>query len=110
MIEESEVLQSACPERAPSHATRSPMVLIPQDPETRAQARAEILMRVTEFITTHKGHAVSHCRQSGEYESLHVVCETCHETLMVIFEYEEKGPVIAGENVLMSANQTRFLS
>ena len=71
------------------------MVPIPQDPEGRAKVKAEILMRVIEFIGTHKGHAVSHRRQSEELESLHAVCETCHETLTVTFEYEEKGPLIA---------------
>jgi hypothetical protein len=70
------------------------MVPIPQDPEGRARARAEILMRVIEFIRNHNGHAVSHRRQSEEYESFHAVCETCHETLTVIFEYEEKDPLI----------------
>ena len=95
MIEESRVPQSAQPERAPSQGTRSPMVPIPQDPEGRARARAEILMRVIEFIRNHNGHAVSHRRQSEEYyESFHAVCETCHETLTVMFEYEEKDPLI----------------
>ena len=50
MIEESQVPESARPERAPSHGTRSPTVPIPQDPEGRAGARAEILVRVIEFI------------------------------------------------------------
>jgi len=95
MIENPRVRESARPERAPSQGTQSPMVPIPQDPEGCARVRAEILLRMMEFIRKHKEHSVSHYRQSEEYESLHVVCETCHETLTVTFGYEEKGPSIA---------------
>jgi hypothetical protein len=65
---------------------------IPKDPEECARLKAEILIRLIEFIGTHKGHAVSHRRQSEEHESLHAICETCHETLTVMFAYEEKAP------------------
>ena len=91
MIEELQVPERTPPERAGSQRTSPPMVPIPQDPEGRARVRAAILMRVMEFIGTHKGHAVSHHRQSEEHESLYAVCETCHETLTLMFEYEEKA-------------------
>ena len=90
MIEEPPVSERTALERACSRRTLHPMVPIPKDPAGRARVKAEILMRVIEFIGTHKGHAVSHCRQSEEHGSLHAVCETCHETLTVIFEYNEK--------------------
>ena len=67
--------------------TRSSMVPIPQDPVGRARVRAEILMRLTEFVTSHKGHALSHSRHTGDRDSLRASCETCQETMTVIFEY-----------------------
>lgn len=65
------------------------MVPIPNDPERRAGVRAEILRRVLEFVGRHKGHAVFHCRQTEDYEALSAVCETCRETMTVVFEYQE---------------------
>ena len=69
--------------------TRSAMVPIPNDPERRAGVRAEILRRVLEFVGRHKGHAVFHCRQTEEHEALCAVCETCRESMTVVFEYQE---------------------
>jgi hypothetical protein len=78
--------------------TRSAMIAIPNDPEGRAGVRGEILRRVLEFVGRHKGHAVSHCRQTEDHEALCAVCETCRETMTVVFEYEEKPSVIREEN------------
>jgi hypothetical protein len=97
MLEKPQVPEPTVPERAPSQRTRPAMVPIPQSPEGRARAKAEILMRVNEFIGKHKGHAVSHRRQTEDHESLHAVCEICQETLTVSFEYEAKAPSIAEE-------------
>jgi hypothetical protein len=73
--------------RARIEQTRSTMVAIPQDPDGRARVVDEILMRARDFQRRHEEHAVSHFRSLDEQPTLWTVCENCHETMTILFEY-----------------------
>jgi hypothetical protein len=76
--------------RARIERTRSTMVAIPQDPEGRAKVKDEILVRAREFLRRHEGHVVSHFRSFVEHQSLSTFCESCQETMTIVFEYPKK--------------------
>jgi hypothetical protein len=76
--------------RARIERTRSTMVAIPQDPEGRSRVKDEILMRARKFLRRHEGHSVSYFRSLDEHQTLSTVCESCQETMTIVFEYAKK--------------------